>query len=219
MNLRVEQTDADTARRIIARRCAQDIPEGWAVNLGIGLPLLVAGEIAPEKEVLFHSENGILGMGPRPRPNAIDPWMTNAGKQPITLVKGAALFHHADSFGMIRGGHIDLCILGAYQVAANGDVANWTLSANDRMPAVGGAMDLAVGARNVWVMMEHVSKRGEPKLVEACTLPLTARGVIKRIYTDLAVIDVTPDGYRLRDLMPGASLDQVRHATGAEVLA
>lgn len=210
---------AEDMRRAIAARGARDIPEGWAVNLGIGLPLQVAGLIDRDKEVMFHSENGILGMGERPAPENVDPWMTNAGKQPITLVKGAALFHHADSFGMIRGGHIDLCILGAYQVAENGDVANWTLSANDRMPAVGGAMDLAVGARNVWVMTEHVSKRGAPKLVSNCTLPLTAQGVVRRIYTDLAVLDVTPDGFRLRDLMPGVSLDQLRAQTGAEVLA
>ncbi len=197
----------------IARRGAVDIVEGWAVNLGIGVPLLVASEIDRSKEVLFHSENGILGMGERPAPDQVDPWLTNAGKQPTSLVKGAALFHHADSFGMIRGGHIDLCILGAYQVAANGDVANWTLSANDRMPAVGGAMDLAVGAKNIWVMMEHVTKKGAPKLVHRCDLPLTAPGVVKRVYTDLGVFEVTEKGFRVRDLAPNVSIEEVRSNT------
>lgn len=199
----------------IAHRLARDIPEGWYVNLGVGLPTRVANHIPSGREVILHSENGVLGIGPIPSATAIDPWLVNAGKENITLVPGAALFHHADSFAMIRGGHLDLCVLGAYEVAENGDLANWTTLLNDRIPAVGGAMDLSVGARNIWVMTAHTTKEGEPKLVEKCRYPLTAEGVVKRIYTDLAVIDVTDDGFVVTDMVAGLSPEELQAKTGA----
>jgi 3-oxoadipate CoA-transferase beta subunit len=156
-------------RTEMARRVAQDIPEGWYVNLGIGIPTMVADHIPDGHEVFLHSENGILGMGPAPPPDQLDPWVINAGKQHVTLLKGGAYFHHADSFAMIRGGHIDLCVLGAFEIAQNGDLANWATSAADAAPAVGGAMDLAVGAKRIWVVTEHTTKEGKPKLVEQCS--------------------------------------------------
>src|SRR5712675_3316184 len=174
----------------MAARLARDIPEGWYVNLGLGLPTLIPDYIPAGREVVFHSENGVLGMGPVPPKDQVDTWLVNATKQNITLVKGASLFHHADSFTMIRGGHLDLCVLGAFEVASNGDLANWTTDSNDKTPAVGGAMDLAVGAKRLWVLMEHVTKKGQPRLVERCALPLTAPGVVKRVYTNLAVLEV-----------------------------
>ena len=178
-------------RAEMAARVARDVPEGWYVNLGIGAPLQVADYVPPEREVIFHSENGVLGMGPAPAPEEINRWLINAGKQYVTLREGGAYMHHADSFGLIRGGHLDLCVLGAFQVAENGDIANWSISDNDSAPAVGGAMDLAVGARRVWVLMEHQTKSGESRLVRRCTYPLTALGVVKRVYTNLAILDVT----------------------------
>lgn len=199
----------------LARLVASDIPEGWYVNLGIGLPTLIADNIPAGREVVLHSENGILGMGPAPAPDAIDPWLINAGKQHVTLLAGGAFFHHADSFAMIRGGHIDLCVLGAFEVAANGDLANWATSAADAAPAVGGAMDLAVGAKRIWVMTDHTTKDGKPKLVESCAYPLTALGCVARVYTNLAVIDIGPDGFVLRDLAPGVDFDDVQARTGA----
>jgi 3-oxoadipate CoA-transferase beta subunit len=205
------------ARAAIAGRVARDIPEGWAVNLGIGIPTLVADLIPEGREVLIQSENGILGMGPTPSPNEADPWLVNAGKQLITLVPGASLFDHALSFTMIRGGHLDLCVLGALEVAENGDLANWSTSASDTAPAVGGAMDLAVGAKRIWVAMDHTTKKGESKLVGSCSYPLTAAGVVKRIYTNLAVIDVTPRGFELRELVDGVSFDDVQAQTGAKL--
>ncbi|WP_029039967.1 3-oxoacid CoA-transferase subunit B [Cucumibacter marinus] len=209
----------DTIQRLskpdMARRAAADIPEGWYVNLGIGLPTMIADSIPDGREVILHSENGILGMGPLATAENVDPWMVNAGKQNVTLVKGAALFHHADSFAMIRGGHIDLCVLGAFEVAENGDIANWTTSQNDRVPAVGGAMDLAAGARNLWVMTTHTTKTGEPKLVERCTYPLTSSGVVNRIYTDLAVIEVTASGFEVIEMVDGLSRDELQSKTGA----
>ena len=162
------------SRTGMAERLARDIPEGWAVNLGIGAPTMVADYIPLEREVILHSENGILGMGPAPDKENIEPWLINAGKQYITLRPGGSICHHADSFAMIRGGHIDLCVLGAYEVAANGDIANWMTPSNDQIPGVGGAMDLASGAKNLWIMMEHTTKDGQPKLVERCSYPLTA---------------------------------------------
>jgi len=205
-------------RTAMAARVARDIPEGWFVNLGIGMPTLVADHIPPEREVIFHSENGILGMGPAPAPDAVDPWLINAGKQPVTLRPGASLFHHADSFAMIRGGHLDLCVLGAFEVAANGDIANWATGENDSAPAVGGAMDLTAGAKRLWVLMEHTTKDGRPKLVETCSYPLTAAGVVSRVYTNLAVLDVVKGrGFVLVEAAPGVSIEEIRAKTAAPV--
>jgi 3-oxoadipate CoA-transferase beta subunit len=184
---------------------ARDIPEGAYVNLGIGLPTLVANYLPADKDIFLHSENGMLGMGPAPKPGAEDPDLTNAGKQPVTLVRGGAFFHHADSFAMIRGRHIDICVLGAFQVSVTGDLANWHTGDPDAIPAVGGAMDLAVGAKHVFVMMEHLTRKGERKIVEKCTYPLTGRRCVSRIYTDLAVLDVTPAGLRVVDIVEGLS--------------
>ncbi len=198
----------------IARRVAQDIPEGSYVNLGIGLPTMVANHLDPSKEIFLHSENGILGMGPAPQPGAEDPDLINAGKQPVTLLTGGAYFHHADSFAMMRGGHLDICVLGAFQVSQSGDLANWHTGAPDAIPAVGGAMDLAIGAKRVFVMMEHQTKSGESKIVERCTYPLTGVACVARIYTDLATIDVTPDGLRVIDMVDGLTLAELQALTG-----
>jgi 3-oxoadipate CoA-transferase beta subunit len=202
-------------RADMATRLARDIPEGWYVNLGIGAPLQVADYVPAEREVIFHSENGVLGMGPAPAPEAINRWLINAGKQYVTLRRGGAYMHHADSFALIRGGHLDLCVLGAFQVAENGDIANWSASDNDSAPAVGGAMDLAVGARQVWVLMEHQTKSGTSRLVRRCSYPLTALGVVKRVYTNLAVLDVSPEGFAVRDMVEGLTLDALQKMTDA----
>jgi len=201
----------------MAARIARDIPEGAYVNLGIGLPTLVANHLAGDKEVFLHSENGMLGMGPAPAAGQEDLDLVNAGKQPVTLLTGGAYFHHADSFAMIRGGHVDICVLGAFQVSVAGDLANWHTGEPDTIPAVGGAMDLAVGAKRVFVMMEHVTKKGEPKIVERCTYPLTGVQCVSRIYTDLAVLDVTPAGLTVLDTVPGLSLDALKGCTGAVI--
>jgi 3-oxoadipate CoA-transferase beta subunit len=207
-------------RTQMAARVAQDIPEGWFVNLGIGIPTMVADHVPAEREVILHSENGILGMGPAPPPDKVNAWLVNAGKQPVTLRPGGSFFHHADSFGMIRGGHIDLCVLGAFEVAQNGDIANWATSENDSAPAVGGAMDLAAGARRLWVVMEHTTKDGTPKLVESCGYPLTAKAAVQRIYTNLAVVDVVPGrGFVVKEIVPGLSLADVQARTGAKLHA
>lgn len=208
---------APLTRNQIAARIAHDIPEGWYVNLGIGVPTLVADHVPQGREVIFHAENGILGVGPAPAEADIDRWLINAGKQYVTLLPGGSYFDHADSFAMIRGRHLDLCVLGAYQVAANGDIANWATSESDTAPAVGGAMDLAVGARRVWVAMTHVTKEGEPRLVERCGYPLTATGAVSRIYTDLAVLDVTREGFSVIEMIPGMTLDALRNLTAAEL--
>ena len=202
-------------RTEMAARVARDIPEGWYVNLGIGAPLQVADYVPAEREVIFHSENGVLGMGPAPAPQEINRWLINAGRQYVTLRTGGSYMHHADSFALIRGGHLDLCVLGAFQVAENGDIANWSTSDNDSAPAVGGAMDLAVGARRVWVLMEHQTKSGESRLVRHCSYPLTALGVVKRVYTNLAVLDVTPDGFAVREMIEGLTLGALQKVTGA----
>lgn len=202
----------------IAQRVARDIPEGAYVNLGIGLPTLVANHLDPARDIFLHSENGLLGMGPAPAPGEEDEDLINAGKQPVTLLTGGAYFHHGDSFAMMRGGHLDICVLGAFQVAQNGDLANWHTGAPDAIPAVGGAMDLAVGARSVFVMMEHQTKTGESKIVEQCTYPLTGIGCVSRIYTDLAVIDVTPQGLRVREMAEGLSFDALQTITGVALL-
>ena len=198
----------------MAARVARDIPEGAYVNLGIGLPTLVANHLAPDREIFLHSENGILGMGPAPEPGLEDPDLVNAGKQPVTLLKGGSYFHHADSFAMTRGGHLDICVLGAFQVSVTGDLANWHTGSPDTIPAVGGAMDLAVGAKRVFVMMEHLTKTGESKIVETCTYPLTGIGCVTRIYTDLAIIDVTRAGLRVLEIATGLSLEALQELTG-----
>lgn len=201
----------------IAARLARDLPEGWYVNLGIGAPTLVADQIPADREVIIHSENGMLGMGPAPPPDAINPWLINAGKHFVTLRTGGSFFHHADSFAMIRGGHIDLCVLGAFEVAENGDVANWATSQEERSPAVGGAMDLAAGAKRLWVMMEHTTKDGRPRLVKRCSYPLTAPGVVNRVYTNLAVLEVTPRGFTVLEMIPGLSLAALQERTDAQL--
>jgi 3-oxoadipate CoA-transferase, beta subunit len=199
----------------MAARVAADLPEGAYVNLGIGLPTLVGNHVPAHREIILQSENGILGMGPAPDPGHEDPDLINAGKQPVTLLAGGAYFHHADSFAMMRGGHLDYCVLGAYQVAANGDLANWHTGAPDALPAVGGAMDLASGARQVLVMMEHCTKTGEPKIVERCTYPLTGVGCVTRIYTDLAVIDVTATGLEAIEWVDALSFEELCRLTAA----
>jgi 3-oxoadipate CoA-transferase beta subunit len=201
----------------IAARAAEDLPDGAYVNLGIGMPMRVAEHLPAGRECIMHSENGLLGMGPAPAPGAEDPDLINAGKQPVSVLPGGAFFHHADSFAMIRGGHIDVSILGAYEVAANGDLANWALP-GAKAPAVGGAMDLVAGAKQVWVMLAaHVGKDGAPRIVERCTLPLTGPACVNRIYTDLAVIDVTPDGLLVTDLVEGTSEEALQAKTGARL--
>jgi 3-oxoadipate CoA-transferase beta subunit len=203
------------SRDAMAARVARDIPEGACVNLGIGLPTLVGNHLPRDREILLHSENGILGMGPAPAKGEEDWDLINAGKQPVTLLTGGSYFHHADSFGIMRGGHLDICVLGAFQVSATGDLANWHTGTPDAIPAVGGAMDLAIGAKRTFVMMEHVTKQGEPKLVERCTYPLTGIGCVKRIYTDLAVIDVTPQGLRAVEWVEGLSFEALCGLTAA----
>jgi 3-oxoadipate CoA-transferase, beta subunit len=202
-------------RNEMAARVARDIPEGWYVNLGIGAPLKVADYVPAEREVIFHSENGVLGMGPVPAPDQINRWLINAGKQYVTLKSGGSYMHHADSFALIRGGHLDLCVLGAFQVAENGDIANWSTSENDTAPAVGGAMDLAAGARQLWVIMEHQTKSGGSRLVRRCSYPLTALGAVKRVYTNLAVLDIADDGFMVREMVPGLTLEALQDVTDA----
>lgn len=189
----------------LAARIAQDVPEGAYVNLGIGMPTLVANHMPQGREIILQSENGILGMGPVPSSEAEDFDLTNAGKQPVTLLPGGSYFHSADSFAMMRAGHLDIAVLGAFQVAANGDLANWHTGKADDIPAVGGAMDLAVGAKQTWVMMEHLTRSGESKLVQRCTYPITGVRCVTRVYTDLAVLDVTPLGFKLVEAVAGLS--------------
>ena len=202
------------SRQQMAERVARDIPEGAYVNLGIGLPTLVANFLPPDRDIFLHSENGLLGIGPEPAAGHEDPDLVNAGKQPVTLLTGGAYFHHADSFAMMRGGHLDICVLGAFQVSARGDLANWHTGAPDAIPAVGGAMDLAIGAKNVYVMMEHVTKSGESKIVERCSYPITGLACVNRIYTDLAVIDVAPDGLLVVEIVDGLSFAELQRMTG-----
>ena len=198
----------------MAARVAADIADGAVVNLGIGLPTLVANHLPADREVILHSENGVIGMGPAPAPGEEDYDLTNAGKQPVTLLPGGAFFHHADSFAMMRGGHLDVCVLGAFQVSQHGDLANWHTGAAGAIPAVGGAMDLAIGAKKTFVMMEHLTKKGESKLVEACTYPLTGLACVSRVYTDLAVIDVGAAGAVVVDVVPGLGFEQLQAVTG-----
>lgn len=201
-------------REQMAARVARDIPEGAYVNLGIGLPTLVANFLPADKEIFLQSENGLLGMGPAPAKGEEDPELINAGKQPVTLLTGGSFFHHADSFAMMRGGHLDICVLGAFQVSATGDLANWHTGAPDAIPAVGGAMDLAIGAKQVFVMMELLTKSGESKLVERCTYPVTGLGCVSRVYTDLAVFDLGPQGATVIETVEGLSLDELSRLTG-----
>lgn len=206
------------SRAQLAARVARDIPEGACVNLGIGAPTLIANYLPRDREILLHSENGILGMGPAP-PQGHEDWdLINAGKQPVTLLTGGAFFHHGDSFAMMRGGHLDICVLGAFQVSGTGDLANWHTGEPDAIPAVGGAMDLAVGARQVFVMMDHQTKQGEAKIVERCTCPLTAAGCVDRIYTDLAVLDVTERGLVVVEMVDGLSFDELQRRTAAPLV-
>ena len=202
----------------MAKRLACDIPDGAYVNLGIGIPELITKYVPKDREFIYHTENGLLGMGPSPDEGEGDPELINAGKRQVTALPGAAYFHHADSFSMIRGGHLDLSVLGALQVSSGGDLANWSTGAPDAIPAVGGAMDLVAGVKNVFVITQHCTKNGDPKLVESCTYPLTGVGVVNRIYTDLAVIDGTADGFQLVGLSPEISFDFVQERTGAPLL-
>lgn len=220
MSEQTQQTGASVgwSRDDMARRLAQDIANGSYVNLGIGIPELVARYVPEGRTLIYHTENGLLGMGPTPPEGEGDPELINAGKRYVSANPGAAYFHHADSFSMIRGGHIDLCVLGAMQVSQNGDLANWSTGAPDAIPAVGGAMDLCAGVKSVYVITQHCTKKGDPKLVGSCTFPLTGLGVITRVYTDLAVIDITPRGFRLAELAPGVSFEYVRDRTGAPLL-
>jgi 3-oxoadipate CoA-transferase beta subunit len=197
----------------IASRVAADIPDGAVVNLGIGLPTAVANHLGADKEVVLHSENGVIGMGPAPAPGEEDYDLINAGKQPVTLLPGGCFFHHADSFAMMRGGHLDFCVLGAFQVSATGDLANWHTGAPDAIPAVGGAMDLAIGAKKTFVMMDYLTKAGEAKLVPACSYPLTGMACVSRIYSDLALIEITPQGPVVVELAPGLSLSALQALT------
>jgi 3-oxoadipate CoA-transferase beta subunit len=201
----------------LAQRIARDIFDGAYVNLGIGMPTLVANHLPADREVILHSENGILGMGPAPAAGDEDYDLINAGKQPVTLLPGGAYFHHTDSFAMMRGGHLDICVLGAFQVSASGDLANWHTGEADAIPAVGGAMDLAIGAKETWVMMDLLTKQGQSKVVQQCTYPLTAIGCVKRIYTDLATLACTPAGLRLIDTVDGLSHAELEALIGLSI--
>jgi 3-oxoadipate CoA-transferase beta subunit len=202
----------------MAKLVANDIPDGSYVNLGIGIPELIANYVPEGREVIIHTENGLLGVGPAPTPGSEDFDLINAGKKPITAIKGACFFHHADSFAMIRGGHLDFTILGAYQVSQNGDLANWSTGSPNDIPAVGGAMDLVQGVKNVFVIMSHTTKDGKPKIVKKCSYPLTGIGVVSRIYTDLAIIDVTNQGLKVIQLSPGIDKDTIINKTEAELI-
>ncbi|MDQ6684940.1 MAG: 3-oxoacid CoA-transferase subunit B [Pseudomonadota bacterium] len=204
-------------RNQMAARVARDIPEGAYVNLGIGLPTLVANHLPKGREIFLHSENGLLGMGPAPPAGEEDEDLINAGKQPVTILPGGAYFHHADSFAMMRGGHLDICVLGAFQVSVEGDLANWHTGGADAIPAVGGAMDLAIGAKRTFVMMEHLTKAGASKLVAECSYPLTGIRCVSRIYTDLAVIDVTAGGLAVIEMIEGLSLSELQRLSGVPI--
>ncbi len=206
-------------REEMAKRAALDIPNGAYVNLGIGIPEMVAQYVPEGREVIYHTENGLLGMGPVPVAGEEDPDLINAGKKAVTAIPGASFFHHADSFAMIRGQHIDICVLGAMQVSEQGDLANWSTGEPDAIPAVGGAMDLVAGVKTIYAITQHCTKDGAPKLVESCLYPLTGKKVVKRIYTDLAVIDVIPEGFKIVELAPDVSINYIRQRTAARILA
>jgi 3-oxoadipate CoA-transferase beta subunit len=203
----------------MAARVAQDMPEGAYVNLGIGMPTLVANHLPAGLEIILHSENGILGMGPAPAAGEEDFDLINAGKQPVTLMPGGSYFHHTDSFAMMRGGHLDICVLGAFQVSEHGDLANWHTGEPGAIPAVGGAMDLAIGAKQTWVMMDLLTKQGQSKVVSQCTYPLTGLACVKRIYTDLATLVVSPQGLQLVDCVDGLSHDELEQLLGLKIQA
>jgi 3-oxoadipate CoA-transferase beta subunit len=211
-------TPTGWSRVEMAKRVAQDIQDGAYVNLGIGIPEMCAQFLPEGREAIYQTENGLLGMGPDPEPGQGHPELINAGKKQVTAITGAAYFHHADSFVMIRGGHIDLCILGAMQVAANGDLANWSTGGPDAIPAVGGAMDLVAGVKTIYVVTQHVTKKGQPKILKQCTMPLTGKACVDRIYTDLCVMDVTAEGLKCIELAPGVSFEQVQELTDAPIL-
>ena len=206
-------------RNGIAARIAQDIPEGWFVNLGIGIPTAVSDFVPEDREVIFHAENGVIGIGPAPAPGSENPYLVNAGVQHVTIRAGGAYVHHADSFAIARGGHLDLCVLGAFEVAENGDIANWARAADEPVKQVGGAMDLAVGAQRLWVAMEHNTKGGGgSRIRRVCSYPLTAKGVVRRVYTDLAVLDVTPAGFMVRDMVAGLTFEALQERTEARLV-
>lgn len=213
MELKVKGWDIN----FVAKKIADDIPDGSYVNLGIGIPELVANHIPEGKELIFHTENGLLGMGPSPEPSKADPELINAGKKCVTTIPGACFFHHADSFAMIRGGHIDYCVLGAFQVSQEGDLANWSTGEPNAIPAVGGAMDLVAGVKNIFVITQHVTKTGEPKIVKQCTYPLTGKNVVNRIYTNYAVMDVIDKKLFVKELAPDVSPEFLQSVTDAEL--
>ena len=217
-NLNTDDLIKGWDRNTIASKIADDLPHSSYVNLGIGMPELVSQYIKQDREIIYHSENGLLGMGPSPNENEIDLDLINAGKKPVTILPGGSFCHHADSFSMIRGGHIDYCVLGAMEISVKGDLANWSTGKPGAIPAVGGAMDLVAGVKKVYVITQHCTKNGDPKLVESCSYPLTGQGVVNRVYSDLAVIDVTPEGFRVVELAPGIDFETVQDRTGAPVL-
>jgi 3-oxoadipate CoA-transferase beta subunit len=204
-------------RNGIAERAARDIPEGWLVNLGIGIPTHIADFVPVDREVIFHAENGVIGVGPAPPPDQVNPFLINASTTHVTLRTGGSYVHHADSFAIARGGHLDLCVLGAFEVAENGDIANWARSADEPVKQVGGAMDLAIGAKRLWVVMEHTTREGESRLRHRCTYPLTAKGVVTRVYTNLAVLDVTPHGFVVLDMIAGLTPEALQARTEAKL--
>ena len=205
------------SRAEMAQKVAIDIPDGSYVNLGIGIPELVADFVPEGRELIYQTENGLLGMGAVPQKQDEDRELVNAGKKCVTAIAGASFFHHADSFTMIRGGHIDVCVLGAMQVSKNGDLANWSTGAANAIPAVGGAMDLVAGVKRIFVITQHVTKKGYPKIIDECTFPLTGKGIVETIYTDLAIIDVKPDGLYVREMAPGVDFEFLQRKTGAEL--
>ena len=201
----------------IAKKIANEFPHGSYVNLGIGMPELVSNFVDDNKEIIYHSENGLLGMGPPANENELDYELINAGKKPVTILHGGSYCHHADSFSMIRGGHIDYCVLGAMEVSENGDLANWTTGKG--IPAVGGAMDLVVGAKNVFVMSQHTTKDGSPKFLKKCSLPLTGKSVVTRVYSNLAILDVTPEGFKLKEICEQINFDLLQKVTDAKIIS
>ena len=213
----LENNKQEWTKGEMAQNVALDIPDGSYVNLGIGMPEMVADYVPEGREVIYHTENGLLVLGPEPEQGKEDPELINAGKKYVTAITGACYFHHADSFTMIRGKHIDFCVLGAYQVSEQGDLANWTLGKPGAVPAVGGAMDLVAGVKNIFVITRHTTKQGKPKIVRDCQLPLTGKGVVKRIYTDLAILDVTQQGLMVKEMAPGISFEALQNKTDAQL--